>query len=98
MLILINRGNPSGWRRIFRIMSRYYFHREGADASSDPAGAELPDPGTVREWAKREALAMGIEQIKQQGRLSLGSRVTVTDEDGAEVAHACVGDAIEINE
>jgi hypothetical protein len=78
-------------------MSRYYFHREGA-ASSDPSGAELPDPGTVREWAKREALILGIEQIKEQGRLVLGSRVTVTDEAGAEVAHVCVGDAIEVLE
>ena len=79
-------------------MSRYYFHREGAGDSSDPAGAELPDEGAVREWAKREALAMGIAQIKEQGRLTLGSRVTVTDEAGAEVAHACVGDAIEVRE
>jgi hypothetical protein len=79
-------------------MSRYYFHREGAGDSSDPAGAELPDDGAVREWAKREALILGIEQIKEQGRLVLGSRVTVTDEDGEEVAHACVGDAIEVSE
>lgn len=79
-------------------MSRYYFHREGAQDSSDPAGAELPDEGTVREWAKREALAMGIAQIREQGQLILGSRVTVTDEDGEEVTHACVGDAIEVRE
>lgn len=79
-------------------MSRYYFHREGAEDSSDPAGAELPDDGAVREWAKREALILGIEQIKRQGRLMLGSRVTVTDEEGAEVARVCVGDAIEVRE
>jgi hypothetical protein len=79
-------------------MSRYYFHREGAEASSDPDGAELPDDGTVREWAKREALILGIEQIKEQGRLVLGSRVTVTDEEGQEVGHACVGDAIQVIE
>lgn len=79
-------------------MSRYYFHREGAEDSSDPAGAELPDDGAVREWAKREALILGIEQIRQQGALVLGSRVTVTDEEGAEVAHVCVGDAIEVRE
>lgn len=79
-------------------MSRYYFHREGAEDRSDPAGAELPDEGTVREWAKREALAMGIEQIREQGQLVLGSRVIVTDEEGEQVAHACVGDAIEVRE
>jgi transcription elongation GreA/GreB family factor len=78
-------------------MSRYYFHREGSD-SGDPRGAELPDDGTVREWAKREALALGLEQIREQGHLVLGSRVTVTDEDGEEVTHACVGDAIEVRE
>lgn len=79
-------------------MSRYYFHREGAGDTNDPAGAELPDDGAVRERAKREALILGIEQIKEQGRLVLGSRVTVTDEDGAEVARVCVGDAIEVRE
>jgi hypothetical protein len=82
----------------FRGMSRYYFHREGAEDSSDPAGAELPDDGAVRAWAKREALILGIEQIKRQGRLMLASRVTVTDEEGAEVARVCVGDAIEVSE
>lgn len=79
-------------------MSRYYFHREGATESSDPAGAELPDEGAVREWAKREALAMGIAQIRDQGLLQLGSRVIVTDEAGEEVTHACVGDAIQVRE
>jgi len=80
-------------------MSRYYFHREGTlGGSSDPAGAELPDDGAVREWAKREALVLGIEQIKEHGRLVLGSRVTVTDEEGEEIAHACVGDAIQVIE
>jgi transcription elongation GreA/GreB family factor len=82
----------------FSGMSRYYFHREGAEDSSDPAGAELPDDGAVREWAKREALILGIEQIRQQGRLVLGSKVTVTDEQGEEVTHACVGDAIQVIE
>lgn len=77
-------------------MSRYYFHREGA--GDDPAGTELPDHGAVRDRAKHEALALGLEQIRARGRLVLGSRVTVTDEDGAEVAHACVGDAIQVVE
>jgi hypothetical protein len=80
------------------IMSRYFFHREGDRAGEDRAGAELPDDGVVREWAKREARILAIEQIKEHGHLVLGRRVTVTDEHGQEVTHVCVGDAVEVRE
>lgn len=79
-------------------MSRYYFHREGDAANEDSAGAELPDPGVAREWAKREARILAIDSIKEDGRLVLGRKVTVTDESGAEVTHVRVGDAVEVSE
>ena len=79
-------------------MSRYFFHREGADAPDHSDGAELPDAGVVREWAKREARILAIEQIKETGQLVLGQRVTVTDESGEEVTHVCVGDAVQVTE
>lgn len=65
-------------------MPRFFFHLHDGDYVRDHLGAELPDIGAARDFARDNAIDMVCADIRA-GRLNLDHRIDMADEDGAVI-------------
>ena len=78
-------------------MATYFFHlRDGQDLLLDPDGRELPTLAAVVTAALAEARAIiGADAL--DGKIVLGQRIDVEDEDGAVIHSLEFEDAVHID-
>jgi hypothetical protein len=76
-------------------MPRFFFHIFDDIVLTDDEGIELPDADTAKREALAAARAMICDQVRK-GRLVLGHRVEVDDEQGRRVLSLPFGEAITI--
>lgn len=79
------------------VMSRYFFHLYDDLVVLDEEGTELPDDLAAHEHALRCAREMACAEIKS-GKLSLGHRIEVADEQGETVLVLPFKSAFEVGE
>jgi len=78
-------------------MPRYYFHIYSDDVTIDREGQELADFETARLEATRGARELICDSVRK-GRLTLGHRVEVEDEDGRPLFTIRFADAVTLND
>jgi len=77
-------------------MARYFFHlRDGVERLLDPQGQAIDDPHSIAAIAMKEARAL-IAQEALNGRIDLGQRLEIEDDNGAIVHTLRFADAIRI--
>jgi hypothetical protein len=74
---------------------KFYFHVHDDLATFDEDGVELPDFEAVRRVAIKGARELACEQLRR-GKVTLGHRIEVTDEDQRPVLTVSFGQAFEI--
>jgi len=89
-------GNPQNWPELQWSMPRYFFHLYNGLATTDEEGRELPDAGSARRAAEREAREMAAQSVQSHGHLDLAHYVEVTDERGQVVARVRFGEAVTV--
>lgn len=77
-------------------MPRYFFHVYNEGARSDREGQDCADEQRARDAAVTAAREMAAEDIRMLGRLSLGHRIEVRDEEGRFVFTLPFSQAFEI--
>jgi hypothetical protein len=81
--------------RIF--VALYFFHLcDGHEVVIDPEGREIDDRSRIGEFALKEARAI-ISQDALAGRIMLGQRIEVRNEDGKLVHQLSFRDAVTLS-
>ena len=82
----------------FPLMPRYFFNISNDEEIPDEEGSEIADDSAAIEWARREVRYWAAESVKKHAHLVLHHKITVTNEEGAEVATVRFGDIISVRD
>ena len=77
-------------------VQRFYFHLHNDVEARDPDGVELADLETARLHALSDVRFTVAETIKETGRLNLGHRIDIEDENGTVLDTIYFRDAVTI--
>jgi hypothetical protein len=80
------------------VVPRFYFHLLNDVDAPDEEGKELPDLDAAREQARMNVRFTAGETLKEQGRIVLGHRIEIEDEDGNVLDTVYFSDVLQIDE